>query len=229
MYLARSLPGIRLHTRSKAVRAELTARSTSAGPARATSLSDSSDAGLTVVKTRPSAAGLNSPSINRPYLGAIRTTSRDSGAGAYSQAVLDEGVVAALIRRPPFAFLVPIVARAPCARDPPGRRTNLPQPLCPHRRGRAHQSPAPAVPPDPAGPTHVPTACGSRPSHPGSRPRKAMSRSLGPASGDTATGAANRGRRDEPVTVRDEISSISAASVDGIGRRCPQAREMSQP
>src|SRR6266542_1655369 len=61
MYLARSLPGIRLHTRSKAVRAELTARSTSAGPARATSLSDSSDAGLTVVKTRPSAARAGAP------------------------------------------------------------------------------------------------------------------------------------------------------------------------
>jgi hypothetical protein len=57
----------------------------SAGPARATRASGSSVAGLTVANCRPSAAGTNSPPVNRPYSAAIVTISRYSGAGAYSQ------------------------------------------------------------------------------------------------------------------------------------------------
>lgn len=64
-YLARSEPGSADHF-SNARRAACTARSTSAVPARATSESTSSDDGLTVLKTWPSAASVNSPSMNRP-------------------------------------------------------------------------------------------------------------------------------------------------------------------
>src|SRR5487761_1210858 len=85
MYLARCAPGIGPQTLSKAARAARTARSTSGSPASAISASGSSVAGLTVAKVRPSAAGTNSPFTNSPYDGAIVTTSRSCGAGAYSQ------------------------------------------------------------------------------------------------------------------------------------------------
>ncbi len=84
-YLARSEPGSADHF-SNALRAALTARSTSSAPARATSESTSSVEGLMVLKTLPSAASVNSPSMNSPYDGAMSTTERDSGAGAYSNA-----------------------------------------------------------------------------------------------------------------------------------------------
>lgn len=64
-YLARSEPGSADHF-SNALRAAFTARSTSASPAWATSDRTSSDDGLTVLKTLPSAASTNSPSMNRP-------------------------------------------------------------------------------------------------------------------------------------------------------------------
>src|SRR6266545_1441629 len=181
MYLARSLPGIRLHTRSKAVRAELTARSTSAGPARATSLSDSSDAGLTVVKTRPSAAGLNSPSINRPYLGAIRTTSRDSGGCA----------------NPPTSFRLPRTHCGPC-------------PLCPRPAGPTHQPPAAAVPsPARAGAPVTRTRCAPRPGGADARadglrvttfsPRVAPEEGDEPVAGACERRHGHRGREQRPA------------------------------
>lgn len=64
-YLARSAPGSADHF-TNALRAAFTARSTSSAPARATSDSTSSVAGETVLKTLPSAASVNSPSMNRP-------------------------------------------------------------------------------------------------------------------------------------------------------------------
>jgi hypothetical protein len=64
-YFARSAPGSADHF-SKAFRAAATARSTSASPARAISERTSSEEGLTVLKTLPSAASVNSPSMNRP-------------------------------------------------------------------------------------------------------------------------------------------------------------------
>lgn len=64
-YFARSAPGRADHF-SKALRAAFTARSTSASPAWAISERTSSEAGLTVLKTLPSAASVNSPSMNRP-------------------------------------------------------------------------------------------------------------------------------------------------------------------
>src|SRR5215472_15448662 len=84
-YLARSDPGIGPQTRSWAVRATATARSTSAGPASATLARGSSVAGLMVGNVAPFIAGPNSPFTNSPYSSAIDTISRDSGAGAYSQ------------------------------------------------------------------------------------------------------------------------------------------------
>ncbi|MGC0384709.1 hypothetical protein RKD33_004926 [Streptomyces sp. SAI-129] len=64
-YFARSVPGSADHF-SKALRAAFTARSTSASPASATSERTSSVAGETVLKTLPSAASVNSPSMNSP-------------------------------------------------------------------------------------------------------------------------------------------------------------------
>lgn len=80
-YLARSWPGSADHF-SNALRAALTARSTSSAPAWATSARTSSVEGETVLKTLPSAESVNSPSMNRPYDGAMSTIDRDSGAGA---------------------------------------------------------------------------------------------------------------------------------------------------
>src|SRR5690349_16682834 len=80
-YFARSEPG-RADQLSKARRAAATARSTSSGPASATSDSTSSVAGLIVLNV--SLASPNSPSMNSPYDGASETIERDSGAGAYS-------------------------------------------------------------------------------------------------------------------------------------------------
>lgn len=64
-YLARSEPGSADHF-SKALRAAFTARSTSSEPAWATSERTSSEDGETVLKTLPSAASTNSPSMNSP-------------------------------------------------------------------------------------------------------------------------------------------------------------------
>lgn len=64
-YLARSEPGSADHF-SKALRAALTARSTSSAPAWATSERTSSVEGETVLKTLPSAASVNSPSMKSP-------------------------------------------------------------------------------------------------------------------------------------------------------------------
>src|SRR3954470_14972103 len=93
-YLARSEPGSADHF-TKALRAAPTARSTSSAPARATSDRTSSVLGLTVLKTLPSAASVNSPSTKSPYDGAMSTTERDSGAGAYSnaEAMMDQSTV----------------------------------------------------------------------------------------------------------------------------------------
>lgn len=64
-YFARSAPGSADHF-SKAFRAAFTARSTSSALAWATSERTSSEDGETVLKTLPSEAGANSPSMNRP-------------------------------------------------------------------------------------------------------------------------------------------------------------------
>jgi hypothetical protein len=64
----------------------LTARSTSAGPASATSASTSSEAGLIDLNEPPSAGSTNLPLMNSPYDGLRSTIDRDSGAGAYSKA-----------------------------------------------------------------------------------------------------------------------------------------------
>jgi hypothetical protein len=82
--LDRSRPDIGPQTLSYAVRAAATARSTSAGPASATSASTSSDAGLIDLKDPPSDGSTNFPSMNSPYDGCRSTIARDSGAGAYS-------------------------------------------------------------------------------------------------------------------------------------------------
>src|SRR5438132_4334354 len=81
--MARSRPGRTRHERSHARRAACTARSTSSGPASATSASFSSVAGLIVAKYRPDFGSTNSPPTNRPYRGLIATMSLASGAGAY--------------------------------------------------------------------------------------------------------------------------------------------------
>src|SRR5215469_14701656 len=91
-YLARSRPGIGPQVDSYARRAAATAASTSAAPASATRASGSSVAGLIVAKVVPSAAGRNSPSTNSPYSASTLTTSRDSGAGAYSHAARSSGL-----------------------------------------------------------------------------------------------------------------------------------------
>ena len=83
-YLARSEPGSADHV-SNARRAAFTARSTSSVLACATSERTSSEDGETVLKTLPSEASANSPSMNSPYDGAMSTIARDSGAGAYSK------------------------------------------------------------------------------------------------------------------------------------------------
>lgn len=64
-YFARCAPGSADHF-SKARRAAFTARSTSSEPAWAISERTSSVDGETVLKTLPSAASTNSPSMNRP-------------------------------------------------------------------------------------------------------------------------------------------------------------------
>lgn len=64
-YLARSEPGSADHF-SNALRAAFTARSMSASPAWAISERTSSVEGDTVLKTLPSAASVNSPSMNTP-------------------------------------------------------------------------------------------------------------------------------------------------------------------
>ena len=81
-YFALSLPLIGPQTFSNAFRAAFTALSTSAGPASLTSASTSSDAGLTVLKLRPSIVSTNSPPMNSPYDGWRSRIARDSGAGA---------------------------------------------------------------------------------------------------------------------------------------------------
>ncbi len=60
-----------------------------------TSASTSSVAGLTVLNGVPPVDSTNSPPMKRPWLLAMSTTARDSGAGAYSKvgiAVLVVGV-----------------------------------------------------------------------------------------------------------------------------------------
>jgi hypothetical protein len=64
-YFPRSAPLIRDHTRVYAVRAALTARSTSSALASATSASTSSVAGLIVLNASPEPS-TNSPPMNRP-------------------------------------------------------------------------------------------------------------------------------------------------------------------
>ncbi len=64
-YLARSLPGS-ADQEVNALRAALTAASTSSVLACATSERTSSEDGETVLKTLPSLASRNSPSTNRP-------------------------------------------------------------------------------------------------------------------------------------------------------------------
>ncbi|CAM5691624.1 hypothetical protein SANTM175S_07061 [Streptomyces antimycoticus] len=64
-YLARSEPGS-ADQDVNALRAALTARSTSSAPAWATSERTSSEEGERVLKTLPSPASPNSPSMNRP-------------------------------------------------------------------------------------------------------------------------------------------------------------------
>ena len=87
-YLPRSAPGIRPQTRSYAVRAAATARSTSAALAAVTSDSTSSVEGLIVLNADPPAVSTNSPSMKRPYDGRMLTMERDSGAGAYSNCAM---------------------------------------------------------------------------------------------------------------------------------------------
>src|SRR6266571_2442459 len=85
--LARSLPGSPAQSESHALLAAVTARSTSSGPASATSASFSSLEGSMVSKYRPDRGSTNLPPMNRPYRSWMDTMSLDSGAGAYSQAV----------------------------------------------------------------------------------------------------------------------------------------------
>src|SRR6266581_8886824 len=63
----------------------------------------------------------------------------------------------------------------------------------------------------------------------GERPRKAASRSLGPAVAATVTGAANSGCRPARGTSTGTIASRPVARGRGIGWRCPHARDMSHP
>src|SRR6266498_4707088 len=90
--LARSLPRMARQSLSKASRAAATAASTSSAPASATSASFSSFDGSIVSKYRPDSASTNLPPMNNPYRSLIETNSRDSGAGAYSQAGTLSGV-----------------------------------------------------------------------------------------------------------------------------------------
>ena len=82
-YFPRSAPDIVDQVVSYALRAALTARSTSRGPAAVISERTSSSAGLTVLNAVPSNGSTNAPSMNSPYDGLIWTTARDSGAAAY--------------------------------------------------------------------------------------------------------------------------------------------------
>ena len=65
-YLPRSVPDIRPHTPRYAVRAALTARSTSAALASVMSARTSSVAGLMVLKLVPALPSTNWPPMNRP-------------------------------------------------------------------------------------------------------------------------------------------------------------------
>src|SRR2546421_6498835 len=95
-YFARSLGRMRDQLSAYAARAAFTARSTSALPACATSASGSSCAGSIVVYRSLDSGSTNWPPMKSPYRSCRRTTSRDSGAGAYSHAV---GIAAVSGRR----------------------------------------------------------------------------------------------------------------------------------
>src|SRR3954452_4037801 len=86
-YLPRSAGRIGPQTLVKALRAALTARSTSASLPVAMSARTSSVAGFTVLNGVPEPS-TNSPSMNSPYDGAMSTMERDSGAGAYSKTLV---------------------------------------------------------------------------------------------------------------------------------------------
>src|SRR5438105_14742209 len=98
-YFALSFGGMTDQVCSYAFLAAVTARSTSAGPASVTSARTSSVAGEMVLNARPSAPGVNSPPMNRPYDSLSLTISRDSGAGAYSNFPMSvqRGVVGARV------------------------------------------------------------------------------------------------------------------------------------
>ncbi len=85
-YLPRSLGASFDHTRSYALRAAATARSTSSALASVTSASTSSVAGEIDLNADP-VPSTNSPPMNSPYDGLMSTTARDSGAGAYSNMI----------------------------------------------------------------------------------------------------------------------------------------------
>src|SRR5512132_3750931 len=86
MTLARSPAGQDDQPFSKAARAAPTAASTSSAPPYATSASSSSLEGLTEGWNSPERGSTNSPPMKRPYRSSSLTMSRDSGAGAYSNA-----------------------------------------------------------------------------------------------------------------------------------------------
>jgi len=82
-YFARSRPGILPQTFSKARRAVLTEKSTSASPPQAISVSLSSVAGLIVSKYLPVMGATNLPPMNNSWRGAMGMYLESSGAGAY--------------------------------------------------------------------------------------------------------------------------------------------------
>ena len=86
-YLARSRPGRSVQDRRPARLAARTARSMSAAVAFETSASGSSVDGSMLVNVPPSDASTSRPSMNRPYRSRRVTTSRASGAGAYSHGI----------------------------------------------------------------------------------------------------------------------------------------------
>lgn len=114
-----------------------------------------------------------------------------------------------------------------CGTPPPAATSN---PKAGSRPARAWpQARARCLPPDDPGSGSAGPPGQSEVRYRGARPRKAASRSLGPAAAPTATGAANRGCRPALGTSAGAISSRLLARARGIGWRRPHALDMSHP
>ncbi len=131
-YFARSRPAMGPQVDSNARRAAATARSTSWVSAIAIRESGSSVAGSSVTNVCPPWGATSLPSMNRSYRSAMLTTSRDSGAGAYSQGIACPS---------PRAHVDGAVVPRPTSAERPGERTSAVAEGAPFGRGRFRSLP----------------------------------------------------------------------------------------